>query len=200
MRKAALFLTTVVMALLVAGCAPEDSLFPLYTKEESLFNERLIGMWRVQKSPTEPESNDWYMIFSEGKDKNTYLVRGVEGGKSSGGMFLIGRLVRLDAYTFIDFSPPEDSDEVNVRDAIYPYIPSHVFGRVRIEKNYVRFDLLDDEWVRKQIQAGTLGLAYVDTPKGQVISAPTEELRRFALAHANDDKAFSSTEYLVKEQ
>jgi len=33
-----------------------------------------------------------------------------------------------------------------------------------------------------------------------ILSAPTEDLRKFALAHAEDEKAFSFTEYLVKEQ
>src|SRR5712671_1048532 len=77
MRSPALFLATVVWASIVAGCAPENSLFPIYRKEESLFNERLIGVWRMQESPTETKPEDGYLIFSKGKEKNTYLVRGV---------------------------------------------------------------------------------------------------------------------------
>jgi len=87
MRSSALFLATVVWASIVAGCAPENSLFPIYTKEESLFNERLIGVWRMQESPTETKPEDGYLIFSEGKEKNTYLVRGVDSKKPSGGDF-----------------------------------------------------------------------------------------------------------------
>ena len=87
MRSPALFLATVVLASIVAGCAPENSLFPICTKEESLFNERLIGVWRTQESPTETKSEDGYLIFSEGKEKNTYLVRGVDSKKPSGGNF-----------------------------------------------------------------------------------------------------------------
>jgi len=200
MRTAALIIATCVLASIIAGCAPEDSLFPLYTKEESLFNERLIGVWRVQESPTEAKPEDGYLIFSEAKEKNTYLVRGVEAKKPSGGIFLIGRLVRLEAYTFIDFSPPENLDDATVHDLIFPYIPSHIFGRVQFEKNCVRLDFLDNDWVAKQILAGKLGLAHIDTPNGQVIVAPTEELRKFALAHVNDEKAFSFTQNLVKEQ
>src|SRR5207247_1799939 len=83
MRSPALFLAMVVLASIVAGCAPENSLFPIYTKEESLFNERLIGVWRTQESPTETKSEDGYLIFSEGKD----LVRGVDSKKPSGGNF-----------------------------------------------------------------------------------------------------------------
>ena len=81
-----------------------------------------------------------------------------------------------------------------------PYITSHVFGRMRIEKTYVRVDLLDDEWVKKQIQAGKLNLAHVEGPSETVLTAPTDELRKFALEHAEDEKAFAFTEYFVKEQ
>ncbi len=62
MRSPALFLATAVWASIVAGCAPENSLFPICTKEESLFNERLIGVWRTQESPTETKSEDGYLI------------------------------------------------------------------------------------------------------------------------------------------
>src|SRR5260370_34617850 len=78
MRRTAFFLVTVVLATIVAGCAPEDSLFPLYTKDESLFNERLIGVWRMQESPTEPKAEDSYVIFSDGKAKATYFVPSVQ--------------------------------------------------------------------------------------------------------------------------
>ena len=64
----------------------------------------------------------------------------------------------------------------------------------------MRLDLLDNDWVDKQIKVGKLGLAHLDTPNGQVIVAPTEESRKFTLEHVNDEKAFSFTEHLVKEQ
>jgi len=44
-------------------------------------------VWRTQESPTETQSEDGYLIFSEGKEKNTYLVRGVDSKKPSGAGF-----------------------------------------------------------------------------------------------------------------
>ena len=64
----------------------------------------------------------------------------------------------------------------------------------------MRLDLLDNDGVDKQIKVGKLGLAHLDTLNGQVLVAPTEELRKFALEHVNDEKAFSFTKHLVKEQ
>ncbi|PYU12162.1 MAG: hypothetical protein DMG37_14215 [Acidobacteria bacterium] len=200
MKPALLALLAIGASSFLSGCAPENSLFPLYTGEESMFNERLVGAWRMQKSPDQKSSDDSYWIFSQGKEKNTYLLRGVDAKKSSGDLTLTAHLLRLGAYTFIDFATPEDSEELNVHISMLPYIPSHVFGRMRIEKTYVRVDLLDDEWVKKQIQAGKLNLAHVEGPSETVLTAPTDELRKFALEHAEDEKAFAFTEYFVKEQ
>ena len=45
----------------------------------------------------------------------------------------------------------------------------------------MRFDFLSDDWFKEQAKAGKLPLATVQTPNGLVISAATEELRKFAL-------------------
>ena len=55
----------------------------------------------------------------------------------------------------------------------------------------MRFDFLSDDWFKEQGKAGKLPLATVQTPNGLVISAATEELRKFALEHAEDMEAFS---------
>src|SRR5260370_37506332 len=75
MRRTAFFLVAVVLATIVAGCAPEDSLFPLYTKDESLFNDRLIGVWRMEESPTDAKGGGRFVIFRSGNVKNTYFLR-----------------------------------------------------------------------------------------------------------------------------
>jgi len=196
--------TALVLALLLvslaAGCAPEDSLFPLFTKSDSFFDEKLVGAWRIRGSLDKVNPDDAYIILSEGEDKNTYLVRALGVQKASGGMFLEAKLVQLGKYMFIDFGTPENTEKLELHDLTYPAISCHIFGRVRHERNYVRVDLLDDDWVKKQIDAGKFELAHIKGPNELILTAPTEELRKFALAHAEDEEAFSFTQYWVKEQ
>jgi hypothetical protein len=52
-------------------------------------------------------------------------------------------------------------------------------------------DLLSDEWVKQQHKASKPLLDFVQTADGPTISASTEELRKFALEHAEDKEAFS---------
>jgi hypothetical protein len=101
-------------------------------------------------------------------------------------------LVRLGDYSFIDFGTP-NMDKRKFREIRFPTIESHLFGRIHLEKGSVRIDLLNDDWVKEQSQAGKLPLVVVQTAQGLVISASTEELRKFALEHAEDKQAFSDS-------
>ena len=55
----------------------------------------------------------------------------------------------------------------------------------------MRIDFLSDQWTKDQAKAGKLPVTSVTGPQGQVVSATTDELRKFALAHAEDTEAFS---------
>ena len=64
----------------------------------------------MRKSADE-SSDGSYWVFSEGKEKNTDLVPGVDAKKDSNEICLTARVVWLDAHTFLDFSIPEDADD-----------------------------------------------------------------------------------------
>jgi len=55
----------------------------------------------------------------------------------------------------------------------------------------MRIDFLNDKWVSDQAKAGKLALVTVKTPNLVILAASTEELRKFALEHADDKGAFS---------
>ncbi len=75
--------------LLLAGCAPADSLNPLITKEEALFEPGLIGTWEEQSDseqskerlifskavPEDPQSSEYDVIFSSGEKERGWLGR-----------------------------------------------------------------------------------------------------------------------------
>ena len=93
---------------------------------------------------------------------------------------------------FIDLASPDLEHRKN---AIVPYLilESHVFGRVQLEKDKMRIDFLNDKWVSDQTKAGQLAVATVKTPNSVIPAAATEELRKFALEHADDTDAFSES-------
>jgi hypothetical protein len=68
-----------------------------------------------------------------------------------------------------------------------------VSGRVYLEKNTMHIDFLSDKWVSDQAKAGKLGLPCVMIGNRTVLSATAEDLRKFAIQHAEDQQAFSKT-------
>jgi len=66
-------------------------------------------------------------------------------------------------------------------------------GRVYLEKDTMHIDFLSDKWVSDRAKAGKLGLPCVLIGNRIVLSATTEDLRKFAMQHAEDKEAFSET-------
>jgi hypothetical protein len=182
---------TFALVLLLAGCGPASSLFPLFITGDKEFDERLLGEWRMQAEASfKHGEKSQRMVFRKSADSTEYEVTLFDSDEKGTNLALTARLVRLGNYSFIDFGTP-DTDKRKFREIPFPVIETHYFGRIHLEKGSVRLDLVSDEWVKEQSKAGNLPIAVVQTADGPAISASTEELRKFALEHAEDTEAFS---------
>lgn len=195
MRKICGLWLVLTLTVLLAGCEPQVSLFPLFTREDTLFEKQLVGEWKFWGG-TELKAGEkpGLIVFSVGKEKNSYDVKisDVDEGKT---MVSEARLVGLSSYLFIDFGTP-DLDKMP--QTPYPAVEGHVFGRLTLEKEKARIDLLSDDWVKARVRAGNLPLAFQEVPE-PLLAADTPELRKFVTEHAEDQKAFSETFTLVRK-
>jgi len=191
MKRCFSSVVTMALVLILAGCGAASSLFPLFLESDEVFDERLLGDWHVQDGATFTHgAESKRMIFRKSADGKEYEVTLFDFDDKGMNLALTAHMVRLGTFSFIDFGTP-DTDKRKFIEIPFPAIESHFFGRIDLEKDSVRIDFLDDEWVKKQGKAGKLPLATVQTAEGLVISASTEELRKFALEHAEDMEAFS---------
>jgi hypothetical protein len=187
-------------ALLLIGCAPIDSIFPLYKADDAVFDDRLLGSWQyVVTNPNDSDKNQRW-IFSHTACDAFYDFRlGIVEAK--GGFFAKARLVRLENNLFIDFEGDSKQldDEAN-KDSIIPFpmITAHMIGRVWLEKDTLQIHFLSDDWVKKQVAAGTLSLAHLAVNGGQILTAETEDLRKYMRAHADDKEALSDNYEFVR--
>jgi hypothetical protein len=95
-------------ALLLNGCVPIDSLFPLYKADDAVFDDRLLGTWQPVAAGDSDKDERWYTSRSEGE--KFYDVRwGATGTK--GGFFAKARLTRLANNLFINFE--DDSKKID---------------------------------------------------------------------------------------
>lgn len=127
------------------------------------------------------------------KDGKSYdFTLGTAGEK--GGFAAKVRLVGIGNYVFVDFEG--DFDRINPDDRMdnlmpYPAIATHGVGRIWIDKDLLRIHFLKDDWVKDQMKAGTLTLVHLNVDGDALITATTEELRKFMQAHAEDTDALS---------
>jgi hypothetical protein len=191
MKKTVALAITMATSLMLAGCAPMDSLQPLYTPDDKIFEQGLLGTWQ----PKEPESNEdknsrW--IFQRSSDENSYAVSLTSVDKK-GCLLAKARLVRLGNTLFVDFMGDMDNDRWSSDAGVapYPVVQTHMIGRIWIDKDSFRIRLLDDQWVKKQIKSGKFALPHIEVESEQILIAKTEELRKFAQAFAEDQEAFS---------
>ena len=191
MRGVSILFVVIIAVTILAGCEPENSLFPLFVKGDQEFDERLLGEWRIQDhSAFKPGEESGRIAFRKSAEGADYEVTFFDFDEKGTNLALTAHMVRLEDFFFIDFGTP-DLDKRKFAEIPFPLVESHLFGRIHQDKGSVRIDFLSDEWVKKQVKVGKLPLAAVQTTHGLVISASTEELRKFALEHASDTDAFS---------
>jgi hypothetical protein len=188
-------LATLALALLLNGCGPTDSIFPLYKPEDTAFDDRLLGSWQLVVTDADASDSDkdarW--VFSHPEAGQFYDFKaGTVGAK--GGLVAKARLVRLGNNLFIDFEGDSQKlDDPPNPDAVMPYpmITTHMMGRIELENDSLQIHLLGDNWVKKQVKAGTFSLACLDMGGGEILTAQPDDLRKFMQAHADDYGALS---------
>ncbi len=200
MKRNVSFALVVGLASVLSGCAPASSFFSLFNDKDKEFDERLLGEWRIQSGVAfKAEEESARIVFRRSEDGFDYEVTLFDFDSKGLNLDCTGRLTRLGNGLFIDFGTP-DTDKRKFTEFPFPIIESHIFGPIHIDKTSVRIDFLNDEWVKKQSETGKLSLATVKTRDGLVILASTEELRKFAQDHAEDEDALSENYKFVREK
>jgi len=187
----------VAFAVLLVGCEPQISLFPLFTQDDKVFDKQLLGEWQIWSgTELKPGDTPGSIIFSASKEAYTYDVRIPNFDEDHRTLSSEARLVKLGNYVFVDFGTP---DVDKLPQIPYPAVEGHAFGRLTLEGDKGRIDLLNDEWVKDSTKAGKMSLAFQDASR-VVLSAGTSDLRKFALEHAEDHGAFSQTYTLARKK
>jgi hypothetical protein len=200
--KIATLAVVLCLALLLNGCAPACSIFALYKADDKAFEKDLIGTWKlVVTNPDDSDSNKnsrW--IFQQSTENSYDFKWGVVGTK--GGFLAKVRLVRIGTLLFIDVEGNTDDEAIDAREnpVSFPTIPVHMFGRIWLEKNKLEIHFLNDDWVKAQAKAGTLPLSYLDADGNPLLTAKTDDLRKFMQDHADDEAALSENYSLVREK
>jgi len=147
------------------------SLQPAYDAGSVAFDEALLGTWENVEDGMRAtiERGEWRSY------KVTYADR-------SATRTFQGNLTRIGDATFLDLTELRGVDPG-------PYlVPVHGVLRIGIRADALSAAMLDYKWFMRAMTQKTIGLLApaVDDRRNAMITAPTEELRRW-LTHAPDD-------------
>lgn len=119
-------------ALLLAGCESVSWLQPLYTPDDIVQEEALVGSWRA-------DDEDTLAISVEG---DGYLLT-IEDKKGEKTVFS-AYLLRIGGELYADLAEKGTG------------IPDHLPVRIEISGDRMTWFTLDSEWLRKRVKDGTL--------------------------------------------
>ena len=178
------------LALLLGGCLPVMSLHPLYTDNDIVFEEKLLGSWKA-----DPNENGGTWQFARHEDtENVYklLICDTDNNKGS----FEARLVKLDSRFFLDLYPDEfpcNLDDPNQTDWAYNsifMIPTHTFLKVESIVPQLKIKLTQDEPLQNLLTDNPGAVDYTTIEDRIVLTANTKQLQQFILKYADDDRLF----------
>jgi len=172
------YVAVVAVLLALTGCV--RTLHPLYTQKDLAFDPALLGAWELENSDRQERWD-----FRKAGDKKYILLHTDDSGRKAR---LTVRLVEVEGHRFLDLRPQKQKKMNNLlRLHLHPV---HTFLRVKsIEP--LRFAAMSPSWLREHLKQNPDALEYVnpeDLPP--VVTAGTEKLQEFVLAHLNTEGAW----------
>ena len=180
-----------LLAGLLGGCIPVMSLHPLYTEEDVVFEEKLVGIW------VDDANGTWEFRRPDKSEKAYELVLySPEGAK---GLF-VANLVKLENRLFLDVYPKqfpcelEDPNKTEWHYNAFFYMPAHTFIKIDSIEPQLRMRLTDDEKMGELLEEDPNVVKHEvveDYDGGIVLTGSTKELQAFVLKYADDSRLFT---------
>ena len=175
--------------LMIAGCAP-NTIHPIYTDQDLIFDPALLGMW------VDPDSPDESLQFTAAGSKSYRLVNSDSNGVR--GSFH-AHLAAVAGHTFINVYPEEPDTAANeyYRSRL---ILTHAFLLVDSIAPALQIRAMESDWLREYLAQHPDAIGHVEVDGVILITAPTEDLQRFVLQHIATEGAFSDPTRLIRQE
>jgi hypothetical protein len=197
---------------LVVGCVPVVSLHPLFSKEDIVFDEKLLGAWvgdanntgttwefaRFDESSAENLPKEWQTEFRRFYRLN---MADRDGHKGS----LAACLVKLGDRLFLDIFPDRfpsgesDVEKVKLLYNAFLFLRGHTFARMDSIGDQLKMHLTDDDEFGKLVDAEPKAVAYTTTEERPILTASTKELQAFVTKYADDKRLFPTELTLTRK-
>lgn len=191
------------LAALLGGCVPFLSLHPLFTEENVVFEEKLLGTWVDDSTPPEftwefarldPTAAEKLREQFEDQVKKFYRlnITDKEGRKGS----LVACLVKLKDRMFLDIFPDKlpsgeaDMEEAKLMYNAFFFVSAHTFLRVDSIDEELTLRLTVEDRFKELIEANPDAVEFTRIDDRSILTASTKELQAFIAKYAGDERLF----------
>jgi hypothetical protein len=167
------------IAFLSLGC-PVRSLFPLFTKSDTIAIPAIAGTWVNGDGET--------FLFQTAGDKGYDVVFREKDGDSTSYKVQTGKIGKA---WFLDSYPKEKNHD-------YHLIAAHCISRVRLAGDSLHISMLEGDWLKKMIDRGKVTIPHITSGEDIILTASTDELQKLVLHFADDNDAFPESGGFVR--
>jgi hypothetical protein len=192
----------VTLLLLAGSCIP--CLFPLYTKDDIVYDDRIVGswdggdngIWVIEKLEHHPFSGfmdpQWTEPDEDSDPDNIFYkltVYDTEDPDTLKAEFIM-HLLELDGQLYADYYP-EDYD-LHHDFLSWHMIETHNFSKIRISENRLDVRFFDPWFLTEMIENNRIRIDHVKLGENILVTAGTRDLQKFVIKYADDEKAIQS--------
>ena len=169
-----------MLALLAGSCIP--SLFPLYTEEDLVTDDRIVGTWGagemgtwvIERLDYRPTSDFFSSDWSDAENKNTYklVVIETDGGDTLETEFVMHMLV-LGGQHYLNYYPVNyelDHDFLS-----WHMVEANNFSKVWITEDSISLGFFDPSYLEELIDENRIKISHIRHDDGILITARTKE-------------------------
>lgn len=172
--------------VLTAGCIP--SLHPLYTPEDLIFDEALLGEWVDKES-----KQTWTFTKGGGNEyKATYVD---EDGKKGD---FTAHLLKVTDRLFLDLYPADPELKQNGFYAAH-LVPVHTFLRIELKGQSLSFAFLKASWIENVLRENPGALRHEKIDNRILLAAQPKELQAFLSAYEKDAEAWDTQPVMTRK-
>ena len=189
-----------LLAAILGGCVPVMSLHPLYTEEDVVFEEKLLGTW--VDDPKSPK-NTWEFSRAGAKEKAYKLVYSDNEGKK--GSFDV-HLVKLENRLFLDVFPnqfpseQQDWEKMKWAYNFFFFESAHTFIKIDSIEPQLKMRRTVGNEMKELLKENPNVIKHGLVEDKIILTASTKELQAFVLKYAYDIRVFPAKIVLTRKK
>jgi hypothetical protein len=197
------------LAVLMGGCIPVFSLQPLFTSDELVFDERLLGTWVEDVNEpkdvwqfTRFDADSGDLFGQKLEDPNAYRLQITSNGHRGDLVAVLGNLgdeLFLNVFAVKLPGGQTDIEDVNLPYNAMLFVRTHTFFKVEPLDDELKLHFTDDVRFAELLKADPNAVRYEVIDGTPILTATTQELQAFATKYADDERLFATEVLLVRK-